>query len=136
MARCSVLIIDDDALLLRFTERYLRRKGYDVSSCRSTREAWDRFQSGVTFQLVLLDVTVSNQEGELSGEAAAERMLCANPGLGLLFWSGYPFAPDAFRDRFGERVDFLQKPFTPDALLKVLERLVRASNAPPGPPDA
>ncbi|MBI1786936.1 MAG: response regulator [Acidobacteria bacterium] len=122
MARADILIVDDDPSLLHFAARYLGRLGHGVLACRGAQEAWDRFaQEPEGLRLVLIDISMEQD----SGEALARRMLAANPGLRLLFWSGYPFDVDQFAASApGVRVEFLHKPFSPALLRSAVERLL------------
>lgn len=53
---------------------------------------------------------------EMGGRRAAEALLQARPGTKVLYMSGYP--GDEERDRAFRPGAFLQKPFTPEALVQ------------------
>jgi len=130
MAR--ILIVDDDAFLLRFAESYLRKKGFEVECCRSTAEAWSEFGPRPdAYQLALVDATLgeeSDQPG--SSKTLARRIWDLNPSVAVLFWSGYPFDVESIEAPAGAALGFLQKPFTPAGLVESVVRLLgRASDS-------
>lgn len=122
----TILIVDDDAFLLRFAESYLRKKGFGVDVCRSAYEAWNQFQARpMTYQAVLVDVTLGeDSDQDRSSRSLARKMWDLNPTVAVLFWSGYPFSLDSMDAPQGAAIGFLQKPFTPVSLTGALERLL------------
>ena len=58
---------------------------------------------------------------EMTGFQLADRLSALQPHAGVIFISGYP--PDMMREVNGHRV--LQKPFLPNELISIADRLVR-----------
>jgi FixJ family two-component response regulator len=54
----------------------------------------------------------------MSGRELADRLLVGRPNLKLLFMSGYTDAAIVDHERLDAGAPFLQKPFTPDALVQ------------------
>ncbi|MBK9169251.1 MAG: response regulator [Bryobacterales bacterium] len=115
-----ILIVDDDPLLIRFTEKYLVRHGYEAHGCRTAGEAWQRMCRS-EYGLVLIDVSLPAELDAMSAEDLALRLLDTFPHAGVLLWSGYPFSLEDLRTQYGSRIGFLHKPFTPAALLAAVE---------------
>jgi CheY-like chemotaxis protein len=104
-----ILIVDDDAALLKVMESYLSRLGYRVDACRSGAEAWALVQANPSWYAgALVDL---NMPG-MRGEELARRILDSNASIRLVVMSGYPdgWSGEALD---GNRVDFLYKPFAP-----------------------
>jgi FixJ family two-component response regulator len=65
----------------------------------------------------------------MSGRELADRLLVGRPNLKLLFMSGYTDAAIIHHERLDAEAPFLQKPFTPDALVR---RVRDVMDQPPG----
>src|SRR5689334_367820 len=82
-----IMIIDDDAALLRFTSKYLARLGYSISAYRSGEQAWEEFSAPeANYGLVMIDLSLAG----LPGEKLSQMMLTANADVRLILTSGYP----------------------------------------------
>ncbi len=104
----TVLVVDDDPDLRLFTERMLRRSGYEVLSAGSGAEALmvARAHPGA-IDLLLTDMVMPG----LSGQDLASALLVERPATRVLFVSGY-------HQQAQERGHpFLAKPFDRAALL-------------------
>jgi len=121
-ARGRILVVDDDPPLLRLMTIYLSRLGYQVDSCTTTEAAKSLFDShpGV-YSLALLDSTMPG----MGGDGLARRILQTSPSMRLIVASGYPSELAAIGKLPGDRVRYLQKPFTPTQLLKLVEEYLQ-----------
>ena len=118
----KILLVDDEPKLLRLLEGYLRRLGYEVAACPSASRAGELFAvTPFDFELVVLDVRMP----VIDGQELSVRMLEVNPGLRLIFSSGYPFDISRIPVPDPGSVEFLQKPYSPFMLAEALRRLVR-----------
>jgi two-component system, cell cycle sensor histidine kinase and response regulator CckA len=122
LAGARLLLVDDEAALLKLMETFLGRFGYEVVSYTSASAALSRFEADPGyFGLVVADLTMP----EMSGEQMALRMISLNPQVRVLLCSGYPFdvrsLPEAVRGRFS----VLQKPFVPKMLTGSVEELLK-----------
>ena len=112
-----ILMVDDDAALLKVMATYLGRLGYAVDACRSAAEAWEKAQvGGGTYGWALVDL---NMPG-MPGEELARRILEANAATRVLVVSGYPGGDDRLQALDASRVKFLHKPFKPQELAAAL----------------
>src|ERR1039458_4767799 len=118
-----VLVVDDETPLLRMLSLYLGRLGYSVTAAESTDAAWLLVEADpAAFAVAVLDGSMSG----MSMDDLALRMLRANPALRVLAASGYPVDMTALSEAAPGRVDFLQKPFTPEMLATALRGLLGA----------
>ena len=116
----TILLVEDEALVLPMMEALLRRAGYTVLSAMSGVAAlavWK--EHGPRIDLLLSDLVMP---GGLSGLQLAERLRAQRPGLRVIFMSGY--SPDLRGGLPGieEGINFLQKPFSHPALLQTVRR--------------
>ena len=113
-----ILIVDDDAALLKVMDSYLSRLGYRVDACRSGAEAWALVQANPSWYAgALVDL---NMPG-MRGEELARLILDSNASIRLVAMSGYPAWWSGMETLDGNRVGFLHKPFAPKELADALK---------------
>jgi signal transduction histidine kinase/CHASE3 domain sensor protein/ActR/RegA family two-component response regulator len=124
----TVLIVEDDAAIREVVRRVLEMASYTVVEAATPRDALavaERHEGPI--HLLLTDVVMP----ELTGRQLADRLLRQRPRLAVLYMSGYTDDAIVHQGRLDPDTAFLQKPFTPEALLhrvrEVLDR--RAANA-------
>jgi PAS domain S-box-containing protein len=90
----SVLVMDDDKMILDLAENMLHLLGYRVTTCASGEEAVSLYKtahgSGMPFDVVIMDLTVP---GGMGGRETAEKILTFDPGARLIVSSGYSNDP-------------------------------------------
>jgi len=131
--RETILVVEDQPYVREFSAYVLRRLGYTVLEAPHGPKALDLVRSQRRpIDLVLADMVMPH----MSGQELVEELGKLHQGFGVLYMSGYS-------DNGADRVDFIAKPFTTDALAqKVRELLDRrrsysAVHQPavwPGPP--
>ena len=114
MTQKTILVVEDQALLLLLSEEVLTEAGYRVLIAADASRAME-LSSREPIDLLVTDLSLPG----ISGRALAERLQASKPALAVLYTSGYPneplLAPDAA---------FLAKPFTPEMLLEAVAGLV------------
>jgi DNA-binding NtrC family response regulator len=116
-----ILLVDDEAPLLKLMETFLCRVGYQVDSNTSASAALSQFEAQPEkFGLVVADLTMP----EMSGEQMALRMVSLNPKLRVLLCSGYPFDVRSIPENVRIQFDVLQKPFLPKMLTGAVQDLL------------
>ncbi len=127
-----ILLVDDEKLVRRVTERHLRSIGFEVLVAADGVEALDVFGANAgRIRLALLDMTMPR----LNGAEAAERILAMRPDLPIVFFSGYGEEEALARIAHRPRCVFLAKPFTYAELAqRIVEALGEEPAAPPPPP--
>ncbi|HET7571224.1 MAG TPA: response regulator, partial [Gaiellaceae bacterium] len=114
-----VLLVEDEAAVLRLVERVLARAGYEVRSCSSPADALAVLDGDEQFDLLVTDVVMP----ELSGFDLAERARELRPSLRTLFLSGY--SQQAAGD-LPVAAALLQKPFAPEELARAVRGVLDA----------
>lgn len=108
----KILIVDDETTILKMMELVLANAGYSVATATSGREALDLYGNGAGFDLLITDYKMPGMTGiELEGE-----ILRRDPSAKVLLVSGYGGIDTALEALNKGAMDFLRKPFTPDAL--------------------
>jgi two-component system, cell cycle sensor histidine kinase and response regulator CckA len=118
----TILAVDDDRAVRNLIEQVLRDAGYRVLVADGGWSAIRKFESsGAPVELLLTDVIMP----DLTGPVLAERLRVKKPDLRVLFISGFHDAD--LVQRFVTRKGFtlLPKPFTVEALLRVVEEALQ-----------
>jgi PAS domain S-box-containing protein len=124
----SILLVEDEPLVRNLVSEVLRKHGYQVMEFANGREALGRARHhhGHLHALVT-DVVMPG----MSGIELARQLVLARPGLRVLYLSGYT---DDLVERQGVLQPgraFLQKPFTPDTLLRKVREVLDTPVAAP-----
>jgi CheY-like chemotaxis protein len=117
----TVLLVDDDAAVLRVAEIALGSQGYAVLSAGGGAEAVRlAAENPAAIDLLVTDVVMPG----IGGRDLAERLRAARPGLKVLYMSGYT-TDDAVRSGAGDKANaFIQKPYTPLELARKVRALL------------
>jgi CheY-like chemotaxis protein len=118
-----ILLVEDDALVRAMAHRVLCARGYAVTVCERGSEALEVARHA-SFDLLLSDVVMP----EISGPELALILSRHAPRMRVLFMSGY--AEDEIVDRgvVNPGVALLPKPFTPDTLLRSVQKRLSEPN--------
>lgn len=122
-AAVTVLIVEDEDEVRAFARDVLVMGGYAVLEAPSAARALDVGEAhSAAIDLLITDVVMPG----MTGPELARRLRARRPALRVLCMSGYPESED--RRVGGEKgwTAWLEKPFSPDALLdKVRDCLTR-----------
>jgi two-component system cell cycle sensor histidine kinase/response regulator CckA len=115
----TILAVDDDRKVLGLLESVLAAAGYRVLTADSGWKAVELHENASSrIDLLLTDVIMP----DLTGPVLAERLRARQPGLQVLFISGFHDADLVERFLSLKQFTLLPKPFTVDALLRVVEQ--------------
>ncbi len=119
----TVLLVEDEPDLRELTRTVLASKGYTVVEARNAEEAERLVESnGAKIHLLLTDVIMPG----ISGRELAKRILARQPSMRVLYMSGYTYNVIAQGGTLERGVSFLQKPFTPSALVEKVRDVLDA----------
>jgi DNA-binding NtrC family response regulator len=105
--RRSVLVVDDEPLLIKSVGRSLQARGFTVVSAANADEALRVARNIAVLDLLVTDVFLPGTDGV----ALATLLIEARPDLPVLFISGLDAGPVAGRLARVKRWAFLAKPF-------------------------
>ena len=114
----TILIVDDEDLVLEVGQKFLKFMGYQVFTARNGEEALEAYRTHQgKISLVLLDLVMPKMEG---GEVF-DRLKQISPDVKVLISSGYGINGEASKILERGAQGFIQKPFD----MKQLSRLIR-----------
>ena len=123
-----VLLVDDDPEVRALAETILLKYGYTVLSAPDGSAALDLAATVDPIALLVTDMTMPG----LRGPELAERLVALRPGLHVLYISGYAAEAVGNHDLLEREANYLEKPFTPEALARIVRRILDG----PGPDGA
>jgi two-component system cell cycle sensor histidine kinase/response regulator CckA len=122
VSRETVLLVEDEDAVRRFTKLALERHGFRVIEAASPEIALSLVaESEEPVALLLTDVVMPH----LSGPELAERLKEIRPELPVLYMSGYPAGMVMQGVVLDSSVRLLAKPFTTTELLTTIEDVLR-----------
>ena len=121
----TILLIDDEEMVLEVGERFLKVMGYQVLTAREGREAIEVYKKHRdTIDLVLLDIIMPNMKG---GEVF-DRLKEINPEVTVLLSSGYSIDGEASKILERGCSGFIQKPFDMNQLSQSIGALLKKNS--------
>jgi PAS domain S-box-containing protein len=120
-----LLVVDDEDAVRAVLSRTLEAEGYEVSQARNGREALERLAGLRGVDAVLTDVIMP----ELGGRELVERLAAEYPGLPVIWMSGYPRDAAGGDGGSAGANPFLQKPISPDVLIRAVEDVLSRRGA-------
>jgi DNA-binding NtrC family response regulator len=127
----KILVVDDDAIVIKSCKRILEAEGLEVSTVPSADEALEMIKI-YEFDLLLIDVKMPKHDGVFLMREIKKVI----PDMPIIVMSGYP-TPETVSDvlKLGA-TQFIPKPFRPDELVKtirpVLQKILSKKSFPTG----
>lgn len=116
-----ILLVDDEAAIIKMTSRLLSQLGYSVATATNGRDALDLFTSRAEeFDLVISDVTMPN----MSGDQLSKKLIEIRPDIPVILATGYSkrlSEEDAFS--IGVKA-FIYKPIEKKELAKTVRKVL------------
>ena len=119
----TILLGEDDAAVRQLTRVVLEESGYSVIEGIDGEDVLAKYKNDQgAIKLLMLDIVMPRR----SGKSVADEIKASNPEIRILFVSGYTANIIHQNGVLEKDLNFISKPFSPDALLsKVREVLDR-----------
>jgi len=123
-----ILLVEDAEPLRRLAKSFLETGGFRVFSAGSGEEALEVAAGfGGVFDLLLTDVVMPG----MNGRVLAEQLLPRQPGMRVLYMSGYTDSFIAGHGVLEAGTHLLHKPFTDEVLIRKVRQVLDGGKEPP-----
>lgn len=122
----TILLVEDEEQILTLCRIILEEAGYKVIATSQPGEAvvFAKRHEG-EIHLLITDVVMP----AMDGKRLKERIRESNPGIKILYMSGYTADLIVRRGVLAEGINFIQKPFLPGDLLKKVRQVLDRRSA-------
>jgi DNA-binding NtrC family response regulator len=119
MSSTKIFIVDDELVMRKSLSGWLERDGYEVDTAESGEEAIEKLKK-TRFDLLLVDIKM---EG-ISGLDVLKHVRENDPDVAVVMITAYGSIPTAIEAMKNGAHDYLLKPFDPDKLGVLIEKIV------------
>ncbi len=128
----TILVVEDEESVRRLITDLLRSAGYEVVEAANAQEAMEIAETHPgTLHVLLTDMVMPG----ISGRKLADSLREIHPEAKVLLMSGYSETL-ASPNRIGPDIRYLQKPFTPEQLTRLVSEALAEGNRRPQNPGA
>jgi DNA-binding NtrC family response regulator len=121
MGSAKILIVDDEPIMLKSLAGWLERDGYTIATASSGEEALEKFKSS-HYDILLVDIKM---EG-ISGLEVLRHVKDSDPDAAVVMITAYGSIATAIEALKNGAQDYLLKPFDPDELGIVIEKILES----------
>lgn len=122
----TVLMVEDEQVILEFSKVMLERLGYRVLTAATPGEALELVAAhGASLDLLITDVIMP----EMDGRSLAQKVVQQCPAIGVLYISGYTANVISHHGIVEKEVHFLQKPFSMHDLAAMARKALATDDA-------
>ena len=126
MTERKLLVVDDEPIVGQSCKRIFNQAGYQVEACTDSREGLNRVLEQDNYSLILVDMKMPGMDGlEFITELRK-----THPDLPVMIITGYASVPSATAAMRLGASDYLPKPFTPEEIIKAVERIFEEDDEP------
>jgi DNA-binding NtrC family response regulator len=120
MSGAKILVVDDELIVRESLGGWLTRDGHSVDKASSGEEALAKCES-TRYDIVLLDIKM---EG-MSGLDVLKKLKESDPDVAVVMITAYGSIPSAIEAMKNGAHEYLLKPFDPDELMILIEKIVQ-----------
>jgi two-component system, cell cycle sensor histidine kinase and response regulator CckA len=127
----TILLVEDEPGIRSLMRRTLQARGYRVLDAMDVPDAVTIAETHPgPIDVLLTDIIMP----VMNGPDLAQRVVKDRPAVKVLYVSGYPHQLTSERTQSPERISFLAKPFTPQALARRVRACLDGGDPPVGTP--
>ena len=117
----TIMVVEDNRMVRELASAILREHGYTVISAASGQECLDALRHvSKSIDLILTDVIMP----DMNGKVLYEHITQTNPGVAVIYMSGYTENLIAHHGVLDDGVVLIQKPFTREVLLNTVRKVL------------
>ncbi len=122
-----VLVVDDEPGILTYITRILAKAGYETAVADNARDGLHKASTEGVFDLLVTDLRMPKMEGD----ELAFYVRRVQPGIKVLYVTGFSIQLFEEHDALREDEAFLDKPFNVKGLLEAISQLLWDHTHPP-----
>jgi len=122
----TVLVVDDEPSILKLVSTMLEAKGYRVLAAGNGEQALHIFAENPEIDLLLTDVAAPG----MSGPMIADQIAAQQPGIKVLFMTGYDGTQVVQRYVVERGCSLIVKPFTLNKLITKISAMLEDGTKP------
>jgi len=122
MGKNKALVIDDEQIVLDSVSKILKDENYEVDVSLSGREGLNQALQE-EYDIILTDIRMP----DIGGMKVLRDVKRAKPSLPVVIITGYASVKSAVQAMKLGAADYIEKPFTPDQLLKAVDSALNAA---------
>jgi FixJ family two-component response regulator len=122
--RGKILVLDDEQIVLDSLSRILGEENYAVTPCRAGGDAVEMLKQD-RFDVLITDLKMPGMDGLQAMESLYE----IDPDLSMIMITAYATVDSAVKAMRMGAVDYIRKPFTPDQLLELVNKVMEDRKA-------
>lgn len=120
----TILLVDDEAILVKMLRMMLERLGYRVEAFQKATEALDRFRAEPDhFKLLITDMTMP----DMTGDQLANEIFKIRPGFPVILCTGYSDRINEEKARALGIRGYLEKPINKSRLAKTIRNALKTA---------
>ncbi len=112
----KILVVDDDVAFCTMLQTFLKKKGYEVSSIFTGKEAFETIDKN-SFDIVITDIRLPDSDGMEILKKTKEKSMDTQ----VILMTGYTDIKTAVNAMKLGAYDYIGKPINPDELLRTVE---------------
>jgi len=122
MGKNKALVIDDEQIVLDSVSKILKDENYEVDVSLSGREGLNQALQE-EYDIILTDIRMP----DIGGMKVLRDVKRAKPSIPVVIITGYASVKSAVQAMKLGAADYIEKPFTPDQLLKAVDSALNAA---------
>lgn len=121
----TILVVDDEPMALKLVQSVLERRGFQVLTSTSPKQALRLFQAHAErIELLISDIVMP----EMDGGELANHIVALNPELPVLFMSGFVTQHEVADTSLIAQFAFIRKPFRPATLVQAVQKMLTGND--------
>jgi DNA-binding NtrC family response regulator len=116
----NILVVDDDAIVIKSCRRILEAEGYEVSTAPGADQALEMMRTS-DYDLLLIDVKMPKRDGMYLMREIKKNW----PEIPTIIMTGYPTSETIAEVLKLGATLFIPKPFRPDELIKSVRQALK-----------
>jgi DNA-binding NtrC family response regulator len=126
--RTSVLVVDDEPIVLQSLAAWLRQEGHEVDTAEGARKALE-LAAGRRYEIAFVDIKMP----DIDGLELQSRLAAADPELTIIIMTAYASVESAVKALKAGAYDYIPKPFNPEELSHLVRRAIEHRHHQPFP---